>query len=352
MNIKTKNSAGLSYLDAGVDIDAGNELVERIKPAVKSTHRDGVVSGLGGFGGLFQLDTSRYKEPLLVSGTDGVGTKLLLAKQLDRHDTIGVDLVAMCVNDILTCGAEPLFSLDYYATGKLKIDNAQAVIEGIAEGCRQAGCALIGGETAEMPGLYEHDEYDLAGFTVGVVDRPKLIDGSKISAGHVLLGLESSGPHSNGYSLIRKVLEQSGDKPSMILGESTLGEALLAPTRIYVKTLSALIEKYPVDGISHITGGGISENITRVIPDGLGLEIDLSAWQLPAILKWLQTRGGIEEQEMLRTFNCGIGMVLLVAEDSVDEICQVLTDTNERVYRLGRVLECTDSTQRVNYIRS
>ena len=352
MNIKTEKPAGLSYLDAGVDIDAGNELVERIKPAVKSTHRDGVVSGLGGFGGLFQLDTGRYKEPLLVSGTDGVGTKLLLAKQLDRHDTIGIDLVAMCVNDILTCGAEPLFFLDYYATGKLKIDNAQAVIEGIAEGCRQAGCALIGGETAEMPGLYEHDEYDLAGFTVGVVDRPRLIDGSKISAGHVLLGLESSGPHSNGYSLIRKVLEQSGDKPSMTLGESTLGEALLAPTRIYVKTLSALIEKYPIDGISHITGGGISENITRVIPAGLGLEIDLSAWQLPAIFKWLQTRGGIEEQEMLRTFNCGIGMVLLVAEDSVDEICQVLTDTNEPVYRLGRVLECTDSTQRVNYIRS
>ena len=352
MNIKTEKPAGLSYLDAGVDIDAGNELVERIKPAVKSTHRDGVVSGLGGFGGLFQLDTGRYKEPLLVSGTDGVGTKLLLAKQLDRHDTIGIDLVAMCVNDILTCGAEPLFFLDYYATGKLKIDNAQAVIEGIAEGCRQAGCALIGGETAEMPGLYEHDEYDLAGFTVGVVDRPRLIDGSKISAGHILLGLKSSGPHSNGYSLIRKVLEQSGDKPSMTLGESTLGEALLAPTRIYVKTLSALIEKYPIDGISHITGGGISENITRVIPAGLGLEIDLSAWQLPAIFKWLQTRGGIEEQEMLRTFNCGIGMVLLVAEDSVDEICQVLTDTSEPVYRLGRVVECSDSTQRVNYIRS
>ncbi len=352
MNIKTEKPAGLSYLDAGVDIDAGNELVERIKPAVKSTHRDGVISGLGGFGGLFQLDTGRYKEPLLVSGTDGVGTKLLLAKQLDRHDTIGIDLVAMCVNDILTCGAEPLFFLDYYATGKLKIDNAQAVIEGIAEGCRQAGCALIGGETAEMPGLYEHDEYDLAGFTVGVVDRPKLIDGSKINAGHVVLGLESSGPHSNGYSLIRKVLEQSGDKPSMPLGGSTLGEALLAPTRIYVKTLLALIEKYPIDGLSHITGGGISENITRVIPADLGLEIDLAAWQLPAIFKWLQTRGGIEEQEMLRTFNCGIGMVLLVAEDSVDEICRALTGANEPVYRLGRVVECSDSTQRVNYIRS
>ena len=349
MNIKTKKPAGLSYLDAGVDIDAGNELVERIKPAVKSTHRSGVVSGLGGFGGLFQLDTGRYKEPLLVSGTDGVGTKLLLANQLNRHDTIGIDLVAMCVNDILTCGAEPLFFLDYYATGKLKIDNAQAVIEGIAQGCRQAGCALIGGETAEMPGLYGHDEYDLAGFTVGVVDRPKLIDGSQIKAGHIALGLESSGPHSNGYSLIRKVLEQSGDKPSMPMGEGTLGEALLAPTKIYVKSLLALIERYPVDGLAHITGGGISENIIRAIPDGLGLEIDLSAWQLPTVFQWLQSRGGISEKEMLRTFNCGIGMVLLIAEDSADAICRALTEANEPVYRLGRVVECSNSKQRVNY---
>lgn len=352
MNIKTENSAGLSYLDAGVDIDAGNELVERIKPAVKSTHRSGVVSGLGGFGGLFQLETARYKEPLLVSGTDGVGTKLLLANQLNRHDTIGIDLVAMCVNDILTCGAEPLFFLDYYATGKLKIDNAQAVIEGIAEGCRQAGCALIGGETAEMPGLYGQDEYDLAGFTVGVVDRPNLINGSQIKAGHIVLGLESSGPHSNGYSLIRKVLEQSGDDPSMPMGESTLGEALLAPTRIYVKSLLGLIEQYPVDGLAHITGGGISENIIRAIPDGLGLEIDLSAWQLPDIFHWLQSRGGIAEKEMLRTFNCGIGMVLLVAESSVDDVCQALIEANEPVYRLGRVVECADSSERVNYLRS
>ncbi len=242
MNIKTENPAGLSYLDAGVDIDAGNELVERIKPAVKSTHRDGVVSGLGGFGGLFQLDTGRYKEPLLVSGTDGVGTKLLLAKQLDRHDTIGIDLVAMCVNDILTCGAEPLFFLDYYATGKLKIDNAQAVIEGIAEGCRQAGCALIGGETAEMPGLYEPGRIRPGRFYRGCGrSLASSSTAARIRAGHIVLGLESSGPHSNGYSLIRKVLEQSGDKPSMPLGESTLGDALLAPTKIYVKTLLALI---------------------------------------------------------------------------------------------------------------
>jgi len=352
LTIKTENPVGLSYLDAGVDIDAGNELVERIKPAVKSTHRSGVVSGLGGFGGLFQLDTTRYTQPLLVSGTDGVGTKLLLAKQLDRHDTIGIDLVAMCVNDILTCGAEPLFFLDYYATGKLKIDNAQVVIEGIAEGCRQSGCALIGGETAEMPGLYDQDEYDLAGFTVGVVEREQLINGSQIKAGHVVLGLESSGPHSNGYSLIRKVLDQSGDSPSTPLGEGTLGDALLAPTRIYVKTLLAIIEQYPVDGLAHITGGGISENITRVIPDELGLEIDLSAWQFPAVFQWLQTRGGIEEQEMLRTFNCGIGMVLLVAEKSADEICRALDEAGEPVYRLGHVIECSDSSRRVNYIRS
>lgn len=352
MNIKTENPVGLSYLDAGVDIDAGNELVERIKPAVKSTHRSGVVSGLGGFGGLFQLDTTRYTQPLLVSGTDGVGTKLLLAKQLERHDTIGIDLVAMCVNDILTCGAEPLFFLDYYATGKLKIDNAQAVIEGIAEGCRQAGCALIGGETAEMPGLYDQDEYDLAGFTVGVVEREKLINGSQIKAGHIALGLESSGPHSNGYSLIRKVLDQSGDSPSTPFGEGTLGDALLAPTRIYVKTLLAIIEQYSIDGLAHITGGGISENIIRVIPDKLGLEIDLSAWQFPAIFQWLQTHGGIEEQEMLRTFNCGIGMVLLVAEESVDEICRALHETGEPVCHLGRVIECSDVSQRVSYIRS
>ena len=352
MNSKTDNSSGLSYLDAGVDIDAGNELVERIKPAVRSTNRSGVVTGLGGFGGLFELDTERYKAPLLVSGTDGVGTKLLLARQLERHDTIGIDLVAMCVNDILTCGAEPLFFLDYYATGKLKIDNAQAVIEGIAEGCRQAGCALIGGETAEMPGMYGQDEYDLAGFTVGVVDRPQLIDGSQIKSGHVVLGLESSGPHSNGYSLIRKVLEQSGDDPSMPLGDGTLGDALLAPTRIYVDSLLKLIAQHPVDGLAHITGGGISENIIRIIPSNLGIEIDLSSWQLPEIFRWLQSRGNIDEQEMLRTFNCGIGMVLLIAEKSAEDICQVLTAADEPVYRLGRVIQHSDPGPRVSYIRS
>ena len=352
MNTKAEKPTGLSYLDAGVDIDAGNELVERIKPAVKSTNRSGVITGLGGFGGLFQLDTERYKQPVLVSGTDGVGTKLLLARQLGRHDTIGIDLVAMCVNDILTCGAEPLFFLDYYATGKLKIDNAQAVIEGIAEGCRQSDCALIGGETAEMPGMYGQDEYDLAGFTVGVVDRPKLIDGSGIRSGHIVLGLKSSGPHSNGYSLIRKVLEQSGDDPSTPMGESNLGESLLAPTRIYVKTLLPLIEKHSIDGLAHITGGGISENIVRVIPDGLGIEIDLSAWEFPAVFNWLQTKGGIDEQEMLRTFNCGIGMVLLVAEDIADDVCGSLNSSGDVVYRIGKVTETADDESRVIYTRS
>lgn len=351
MKEKPETSPGLSYRDAGVDIDAGNELVERIKPAVKSTNREGVLTGLGGFGGLFRLDINRYEEPILVSGTDGVGTKLLLARQLNIHDTIGIDLVAMCVNDILTCGAEPLFFLDYYATGKLKIDNAQAVIEGIAEGCRQSLCALIGGETAEMPGMYEEDDYDLAGFTVGVVERSQLIDGSRIRADHCVLGLQSSGPHSNGYSLIRKVLEKSGDDPSMPMDGRTLGEALLAPTRIYVKSLLPLIKRFPVDGLAHITGGGISENIVRVIPAGLGLEIDLSAWELPPVFKWIQKHGGIEESEMLRTFNCGIGMALLVAEEAVEEISKALQLSGETVYRLGRVVEHAEPGPQVSYIR-
>lgn len=352
MNSKSDKPTGLSYLDAGVDIDAGNTLVERIKPAVKSTNRRGVVTGLGGFGGLFQLDTERYKQPLLVSGTDGVGTKLLLARQLQRHDTIGIDLVAMCVNDILTCGAEPLFFLDYYATGKLRLDNAQAVIEGIAEGCRQAGCALIGGETAEMPGMYEKDDYDLAGFAVGVVDRPELIDGSRIRAGHVVLGLASSGPHSNGYSLIRKVLERSSDTPSTVLGDTTVGAALLAPTRIYVKTLLPLIAQQPIDGLAHITGGGITENIIRIVPKGLGLEIDLSAWKPPAVFDWIQAQGGVDRAEMLRTFNCGIGMAILTTEKTADEACQLLEKAGEHVYRIGRVVTSPSDTERVKFIHA
>ena len=318
---------GLSYRDAGVDIDAGNELVERIKPAVRRTLRPEVLTGLGGFGALFRLDPDRWTEPLLVSGTDGVGTKLLLARMLGQHDTIGIDLVAMCVNDILTCGAEPLFFLDYFATGKLELDAAQAVIEGIANGCEQAGCALIGGETAEMPGMYGAGDYDLAGFTVGAVERSELLDGSRIRAGHRLLGLASSGPHSNGYSLIRKVVEVSGadlEQPLADAGGATvpLGEALLAPTRIYVRPVLELLRGGGIDGLAHITGGGLTENIVRVLPDGLGLEIDPRAWPRPPVFDWLQHHGRIEAAEMLRTFNCGVGMVMLAPEDRAADLLQ------------------------------
>lgn len=324
MNSEKPNSKPLSYRDAGVDIDAGNELVERIKPAVAATLRPEVLTGLGGFGALFELDLGRWRQPLLVSGTDGVGTKLMLARSLGRHDSIGIDLVAMCVNDILTSGAEPLFFLDYFATGKLRLEEAQAVIEGIAEGCRQAGCALIGGETAEMPGMYGEGEYDLAGFAVGAVERSELLDGSRIGPGHRLLGLASSGPHSNGYSLIRKVIERSGaDLGQPIEGAegqpTTLGQALLAPTRIYVKPVLELLRQGGIDGLAHVTGGGLTENVIRVVPADLGLRIDPAAWARPAVFDWLQQAGGIEEAEMLRTFNCGIGMVLLTpAGDAAD----------------------------------
>ncbi|MFC1796220.1 phosphoribosylformylglycinamidine cyclo-ligase [Pseudomonadota bacterium] len=313
---------GLSYRDAGVDIDAGNELVERIKPAVKSTLRPEVLTGLGGFGALFELDLKKWRDPLLVSGTDGVGTKLMLARQMGLHDTIGIDLVAMCVNDILTSGAEPLFFLDYFATGKLMLDEAVAVIAGIAEGCRQAGCALIGGETAEMPGMYGAGDYDLAGFTVGAVERSRLLDGQHIAGGHQVIGMASSGPHSNGYSLIRKVIEKSGaDLSGPLPGATdkviTLGEALLAPTRIYVKPVLELLKSGRIDGLAHITGGGLTENITRILPAGLGLAIDTAAWRRPAIFHWLQREGRISETEMLRTFNCGIGMVMLAKPGDV-----------------------------------
>jgi phosphoribosylformylglycinamidine cyclo-ligase len=352
VNGKNKKRSSLNYRDAGVDIDAGNALVERIKPAVKSTRRAGVVSGLGGFSGMFELDTERYQQPLLVAGTDGVGTKLLLARQLGDHGTIGIDLVAMCVNDILTSGAEPLFFLDYYATGKLELDTAQTVIEGIAEGCRQAGCALVGGETAEMPGMYSEEDYDLAGFCVGVVERSRLIDGSRIDAGHVALGLPSSGPHSNGYSLIRKVLDRSTGGPGQPLANTTLGQALLAPTRIYVRTLRPLLAGGHVDGLAHITGGGLSENIVRVMPAHLGLEIDLSAWRLPPVFEWLQANGNIDEAEMLRTFNCGIGMVLLVAADKAEEICGMLAGAGETVHVIGQVTPWPGKQPRVVYSRS
>ena len=325
----TEDSSGhsLSYRDAGVDIDAGGQLVERIKPAVRRTLRPEVLSGLGGFGALFQLDLKQWREPVLVSGTDGVGTKLILARQLQQHDSIGIDLVAMCVNDILTSGAEPLFFLDYFATGQLRIELAERVITGIAEGCQQAGCALIGGETAEMPGMYPAGDYDLAGFAVGVVERSRLLDGKQIKAGHRLLGMASSGPHSNGYSLIRKVLEVSGADTGQSLGTGnavTLGDALMAPTRIYVKPILGLLAHSDIHALAHITGGGLTENIIRVVPDGLGLVIHPNAWQRPAVFQWLQREGRISEPEMLRTFNCGIGMVAIAPPDGVRSIIAAL----------------------------
>jgi len=344
----------LSYLEAGVDIDAGNELVERIKPAVRSTMRPEVLTGLGGFGALFEMDLNRWREPLLVSGTDGVGTKLMLARQLGQHDTIGIDLVAMCVNDILTCGAEPLFFLDYFATGKLQVSEAQSVVEGIAEGCRQAGCALIGGETAEMPGMYGEGEYDLAGFSVGAVERSKLLDGSRIEAGHRILGMASSGPHSNGYSLIRKVIEQSGadldNTISTTDGDAVvLGEALMAPTSIYVKPVLTLLQGGGIDGLAHITGGGLTENIVRVLPDGLGIDINTTAWTRPAVFDWLQENGGITDVEMLRTFNCGIGMVIVAHESAADTLLSKAPGLGIDCFDIG--VTRPDNTQsRVGYI--
>jgi phosphoribosylformylglycinamidine cyclo-ligase len=342
LNTQTPNGAGLSYRDAGVDIDAGNELVERIKPAVAKTLRPEVLTGLGGFGALFRMDLTRWREPLLVSGTDGVGTKLMLARQLGRHDTIGIDLVAMCVNDILTSGAEPLFFLDYFATGKLHLDEAQAVIEGIAEGCHQAGCALIGGETAEMPGMYGAGEYDLAGFAVGAVERSQLLDGSNIKAGHRILGLASSGPHSNGYSLIRKVIERSAaDLDARFTGPVgapvSLGSALLAPTRIYVKPVLSLLQKGGIDGLAHITGGGLTENIVRVVPDGLGIDIDTAAWNRPPVFGWLQENGKIEDREMLRTFNCGIGMVMLTPAGEAEAVTRRAQALGLECFQIGEV---------------
>lgn len=325
MTTDTRKRTTLTYRDAGVDIDAGDELVERIKPAVRKTLRPEVLGGLGGFGALFQLDLKKWREPLLVSGTDGVGTKLLLARQLDRHDTIGIDLVAMCVNDILTSGAEPLFFLDYFASGKLNVDIAATVISGIATGCEMAGCSLVGGETAEMPGMYAPGDYDLAGFAVGAVEKSRLLDGSRITAGHRLLGVASSGPHSNGYSLIRKVLEIShADLQSLLTNpdgnEVTLGDALMAPTAIYVKPVLKLLESGGIDGLAHITGGGLTENIVRVLPEDMGLVINTASWPRPAVFDWLQSQGNIAAEEMLRTFNCGIGLVMVVHESKSEKV--------------------------------
>ncbi|SHN86649.1 phosphoribosylformylglycinamidine cyclo-ligase [Desulfitobacterium chlororespirans] len=328
---------GYSYRQAGVDIDAGNQAVELMKPAVKRTVRPEVMGGLGGFGGLFALDLKKYPEPVLVSGTDGVGTKLKLAFQMNRHDTIGQDAVAMCVNDILVQGAEPLFFLDYLAVGKLVPERVAEVVGGIAKGCELAGCALIGGETAEMPGFYAEGEYDIAGFAVGAVNRPDLIDGSQIQEGDVLIGLPSSGFHSNGYSLVRKIFTPDlWEKDYPELGES-LGEALIRPTRIYVKSVLPLIESRKVLGMAHITGGGLTENIPRILPEGLGITIDRSAWQVPALFTLLQKLGEVEEAEMLRTFNMGIGFVLIAHPQDVDFIQTQLQAAGEKCFVLGEV---------------
>ncbi len=316
-------SDALTYRAAGVDIDAGNALVERIKPLVKRTSRPEVMGGLGGFGGLFDL-SGRYKEPVLVSGTDGVGTKLKLAQVLNRHDTIGIDLVGMCVNDVLVQGAEPLFFLDYFATGKLDVDTAVAVVGGIAKGCELAGCALIGGETAEMPDMYPPGEYDLAGFTVGAVEKSQMLSGEGIVAGDVILGVASSGPHSNGYSLIRKILERAGNPLDLDLGGVKLADALMAPTTIYVKSMLELLKSTPVHGMAHITGGGLKENIIRVVPDGLGIALDASTIVLPPVFDWLMREGKVAREEMWRTFNCGVGFTVILPRDAVSAASTLL----------------------------
>ena len=334
----------LTYKDAGVDIDAGNELVERIKPLVKRTQRPEVLAGIGGFGGLFALPPDRYREPVLVSGTDGVGTKLMLAQQLGMHDTIGIDLVAMCVNDVLVQGAEPLFFLDYFACGKLDTAVATDVVAGIAEGCLQAGAALVGGETAEMPDMYADGEYDLAGFCVGAVERSAMIDGSGIAAGDALIGIASSGPHSNGYSLIRKVLERAGDAA---IDGAPARVRLLAPTRIYVRPILALMDVMPVKGLAHITGGGITENVPRILHDDFDAEIDTGTWQQGAVFDFLAEHGNIEADEMRRTFNCGVGMVVVVEDDRVDEAIRILEEQGETAWRIGRIVPGSRETRYV-----
>jgi phosphoribosylformylglycinamidine cyclo-ligase len=330
------SSPSLSYKDAGVDIDAGDALVERIKAVSKRTRRPEVLGGLGGFGALCELPKG-YREPVLVSGTDGVGTKLRLAMQVGIHDTIGIDLVAMCVNDLVVAGAEPLFFLDYYATGKLNVDTAEQVIIGIGRGCELAGCALVGGETAEMPGMYEGDDYDLAGFAVGVVEKSEIIDGSKVAAGDVLIGLPSSGPHSNGYSLIRKILEVSNADLQQPLGDTTLAKALMAPTRIYVKQLLALFKTCSVKSLCHITGGGLLENLPRVLPDACKASIDLGEFERPVVFDWLQRQGGVDAEEMYRVFNCGIGMTICVAPAELDTALQTLRAQGEAPFVIGRI---------------
>ena len=329
----------LSYRDAGVDIDAGDQLIENIKPFAKRTMRPEVLGGLGGFGALVEI-SKKYQNPVLVSGTDGVGTKLKLAFEWDIHHTVGIDLVAMSVNDILVQGAEPLFFLDYFACGKLDVARATDVIKGIAEGCEQSGCALIGGETAEMPGMYPEGEYDLAGFAVGVVEKSKVINGRSIRPGDVVLGLASNGAHSNGYSLIRKIIERSNpDLDAEFDGGKTLRQAIIAPTRLYVKPILAALEKFEIKGMAHITGGGLTENIPRVLPENCVAQIDAQSWPLPKLFQWLQQAGNVEQQEMYRTFNCGIGMAVIVPAEQAEAAQSFLTEQGETVYRLGTIRE-------------
>jgi phosphoribosylformylglycinamidine cyclo-ligase len=339
MNSSTNSdSKGLSYRDAGVDIDAGDDLVDRIKPLAKKTMREGVLAGIGGFGALFEVP-KRYKEPVLVSGTDGVGTKLRLAFEWNRHDTIGQDLVAMSVNDILVQGAEPLFFLDYFACGKLTVDTAATVVGGIATGCELSGCALIGGETAEMPGMYPPGEYDLAGFAVGAVEKSKIITGATIAPGDVVLAIASSGAHSNGYSLVRKIIERAGAKPTDDLGGRPLGDVVMAPTQIYVKPLLKLIGEINVKGMAHITGGGLVDNVPRVLPENIQAVLHRDSWQMPDLFRWLQMKGGVADAEMVRVFNCGIGMVVIVSADQADIAIQSLKAEGLHAWAVGEVVE-------------
>jgi phosphoribosylformylglycinamidine cyclo-ligase len=352
MSSQTPPKPSISYKDAGVDIDAGNALIDRIKHVAKRTSRPEVMGGLGGFGALCEIPAG-YRQPVLVSGTDGVGTKLRLAMDLAKHDTIGIDLVAMCVNDLVVCGAEPLFFLDYYATGKLNIDVAAQVVTGIGAGCELAGCALVGGETAEMPGMYEGEDYDLAGFCVGVVEKSEIIDGSRVQAGDVLLALPSSGPHSNGYSLVRKIIEVAGvDINQTQLDGQPLTDLLMAPTRIYVKALLQLIKQTgTVKAMAHITGGGLLENIPRVLPANTGARIDLDSWQRPAVFNWLQEQGNVDETEMHRVLNCGVGMVICVAREDAPQALKVLDDAGEKPWIIGSIEDLAEGAEAVNLFR-
>jgi len=343
MSAHQPGSAPLTYRDAGVDIDAGDALVERIKPLAKRTMREGVLAGIGGFGALFEV-SKKFREPVLVSGTDGVGTKLRLAFTWDKHDTVGIDLVAMSVNDILVQGAEPLFFLDYFACGRLSVDTAATVVGGIATGCEQAGCALIGGETAEMPGMYPDGEYDLAGFAVGAVEKSEIIDGSKIIPGDVVLGLASSGAHSNGYSLVRKILERTGAKPDDDFHGQPLRDVVMAPTRIYVKPMLAAIKQHAIKGMAHITGGGLLDNVPRILRPGLAARLHRDAWTMPQLFTWMQKEGGVADEEMHRVFNCGIGMVVIVAAAEADAVIATLRASGETVSRLGEIIEQAPGT--------